>query len=295
MLTRHSSENRFLVERIISLNAFGCPLSSRESQFKSVDAKKNQYHSSGIWLMASSINHSCLSNVRRSFIGDLQLIHATRDIPADTELTFWYQIPTDGRYEETQKALQGWGFECDCAICLDAKNTPKKLLKRRDSLGKDLKTTLLNTSEIDAAKAERLIAAAEQTYKSPPSEVPRLALWYSYLLLARVYAAQKQPEKAVSLALQVLESLGFVIKGAYIPTSSSLPFEIEQWGLMTNGVIEAWIHLCNAYAAFAPHMFQKAEECAKIAYRICVGEDTTFSEISTLSEATKPCSNISTL
>jgi hypothetical protein len=61
-------------------------------------------------------------------------------------------------------------------ICLDAKNTPKKLLKRRDALCRDLKTTLLNTSGIDAANAKRLLAAAKQTYKSPPSEIPRLAL-----------------------------------------------------------------------------------------------------------------------
>lgn len=176
--------------------------------------------------------------------------------------------------------MQGWGFECDCAICLDAKNTPKKLLKRRDALLRDLKTTFANTSGIDVAKAERLIAAVEQTYKSSPSKVPRLALWDPCLLLARVYAAQKQPIKVVSLALQVLESLGFVIKGASIPTSSSITFEIEQWGVMMDGVFEAWIHLCNAYAAFAPHMLQKAEECAKVAYRICCGEDATFAELS---------------
>jgi hypothetical protein len=158
------------------------------------------------------------------------------------------------------------------------KNTPKKLLKRRDALRGDLKAAVPNMSGIDAAKAERLLAAVEQTYKSPPSEVPRLALYDSYLLLARVYAAQMQPAKAVSLALKALESLGFVIKGAHIPTSSSIPFEIEQWGMMRGGVVEAWIHLCNAYATFAPHMFQKAEECAKVAYRICVGEDVTFDD-----------------
>jgi len=278
MLTRHSSENRFLVDHIISLNAFGCPLSSHESHFKDAKAAKNQHHSCGIWLTASYINHSCLSNARRSFIGDLQLVHATRDLPTDTELTFWYHTPTGGSYEETQKGLQNWGFECDCALCLDAKNTPKKLLKRRDALRGDLNTTLLNASAIDAAKAERLLAAIEQTYKSPPSKVPRLALWDPYLLLARVYAAQKQPAKVVSLALKVLESLGFVIKGAHIPTSSSIPFEVEQWGVMMDGVVEAWIRLCNAYVTFAPHMLQKAEECAKVAYRICIGEDVTFDE-----------------
>ena len=240
-------------------------------------AEKSKYHSCGIWLTASSINHSCLSNVHRSFIGDLQLIHATCDIPADTELAFWYQVPSEDSYEETQESLKSWGFACDCAICLDAKNTPKKLLKKRDALCGDLKTTLKNASGIDAAKAEGLLAAIEQTYDSPPSKIPRLALSYPYLLVARDYAAQN-PAKSVSLALRALESLGFVIKGANVPTSSRLPFDVEQWGVMTDGVIEAWIHLCNAYVTLAPHMAQKAQDCAKIAYRACVGEDVTFRE-----------------
>src|SRR5450432_1951153 len=138
MLTRYCSENRFLVERIISLNIFGCPLFSRESHLKDGKAEKSKYHSCGIWLTASSINHSCLSNVHRSFIGDLQLIHATCDIPADTELAFWYQVPPEESYEEARESLKSWGFACDCAICVDAKNTLEKLLKKRDALCGDL-------------------------------------------------------------------------------------------------------------------------------------------------------------
>ena len=61
-------------------------------------------------LMASSINHSCLNIVRCGFIGDLQLVHATRAISPDTELTLWHHIPIGGCYEETQRRLQGWGF-----------------------------------------------------------------------------------------------------------------------------------------------------------------------------------------
>ena len=49
--------------------------------------------------------------------------------------------------------------------------------------------------------------------------------------------------------------------------------------MIMDGVIEPWIHLCNAYATFAPHMLQKAEGCGKVAYRICVGEDVTFDEM----------------
>lgn len=183
-----------------------------------------------------------------------------------------------GSYEETQKGLQQWGFECDCASCLDAKNTQKKLLKRRSALLGDLKTTALNSSGLDLAKAERLLAAIELTYKSPPSKVPRLALWDPYLYLTRAHAAQNRPAKVVSLALKVLESLGFIIQGAHVPVSSSTPFEVVQWGVMTDSVIETWIHLWTAYAMVAPHLCQGAEEYARISYRICVGEDVTFEE-----------------
>jgi hypothetical protein len=183
-----------------------------------------------------------------------------------------------GSYEETQKGLQQWGFECDCAICLDAKNTPKKLLKRRSTLLGDLQTTALNSSGLDPAKAERLLAAIELTYKSPPSKVPRLALWDPYLHLTRAHAAQNRPAKVVSLALKVLESLGFIVKGAHVPVSSGTPFEVVQWGLMVDSVVETWVHLWTAYAMVAPHLCQGAEECARISYRICVGEDGTFEE-----------------
>jgi hypothetical protein len=97
-----------------------------------------------------------------------------------------------------QKGLQNWGFECDCPICLDAKKTPKKMLKKRDTLRGDLKTAL-SPSGLDAAKAQRLLAAIELTHKSPPSQVPRLALWDPYLRLTRIYAAQNQPGKVMSL------------------------------------------------------------------------------------------------
>jgi len=235
------------------------------------------YHSCGIWLKASYINHSCLSNVRRSFIGDLQLIRATRDIPPDTELTFWYRIPNDENFEETQEGLKNWGFECDCLICLDAKNTPKKILKRRDALREDLKIAL-TASVLDVAKTERLLASIERTYEFPPSRVPRLALWAPYLRLMRTYVAVNQPVKVLASALKGLECLGFVIKGAHPLELPSIHFEVAQWGVMIDTVIEAWLHLRATYAILAPHLCQKAEEYAMVSYKICIGEDVTFEE-----------------
>ena len=226
--------------------------------------------------MASRINHSCISNVRRSFIGDLQIIRATYHIPADTELTFWYKVPTGDHYE-MQKGLEHWSFQCKCAICLDSKNTPKKLLKRRNNLLGDLKATL-NATNVNTVKAERILNTIGQTYKHPPTDVPRLVLREPYARLASIYSEQRNAEKVVAMSLKALESLGFIIKGAQLPLSPVDTFRVEKWGIMMDDVISMWVHLWNAYSAFAPHLLPQAADCGKLAYNICVGEDVTFKE-----------------
>lgn len=83
----------FFICRIVALNSFGCPLNSRESHINPTPEKNRAFHSSGIWPQASYINHSCLSNARRSFVGDMMIVRASRNLPPDTELTWWYQRP----------------------------------------------------------------------------------------------------------------------------------------------------------------------------------------------------------
>ncbi|KAF7879007.1 hypothetical protein EAF04_000207 [Stromatinia cepivora] len=266
----------FLVEQIIALNVFGCPISSYEDH-STASKEDDKHHSCGIWLMASKINHSCLSNARRSFMGDLQLVRATRDIPANTEITFWYKMPT-GESDEMKKELKTWGFQCKCIICLDSEATPKNQARLRKKLLGDLKVAL-SACDVDTAKAERLLNALERTYKHPATDVPRLALREPYFKLGGIYSKQGMVGKAVSMTLKALGSIGFVIKNASLPALPGKPFEIEKLGMAMPGVIEAWIYLCKAYSAFAPQHFQQARDCAKLAYRICIGEDDTFKQM----------------
>ncbi|KAL4861267.1 hypothetical protein BDV12DRAFT_204185 [Aspergillus spectabilis] len=89
----------FLIERIMALNCFSCPLSSLETHIRSSTDKAeatragNEFHSCGVWPLASYINHSCDSNAQRSFNGDMMIVRATRDITRDSEITFWYKSP----------------------------------------------------------------------------------------------------------------------------------------------------------------------------------------------------------
>lgn len=209
----------------------------------------------------------------------MQIVRATRNIPAGEELAFWYQHPENTGYKKRQEKLQHWGFECTCAICADDKKISKQSLKLRDNLIGDLKAAFSAPNGPNIAKAERVLAALEKTYKKPATEVPRLALWGPYFVLLKLHAAKYQPEKVVNSARNFFASLGFLlidklVSGAAKPTCR--PFQVEQWGLMVDPVIEVWMVLWTAYAIVAPELASMAEACAKTAYKICVGEDSTF-------------------
>lgn len=133
--------------------------------------------------------------------------------------------------------------------------------------------------EAGLAAVEKLLAAIEQTYTAPAAAVPRLTLWDPYLALTRIYASIDEPEKTITTAWKVLAALGFVVKR---DTSSVLsPFQVEQWGLMADPLIETWVHLWTAYECLlprSPELCNKAEGYARTTYKICIGEDETFEE-----------------
>lgn len=68
--------------------------------------------------MASYTNHSCNATCSRSFIADLQIVRAARDMPAGTELTLSY-ITLGESAAMNAKLSEGWGFKCNCVGCED--------------------------------------------------------------------------------------------------------------------------------------------------------------------------------
>jgi len=208
----------------------------------------------------------------------MQIVRATRNISAGSEIFFWYAIPGPSHtYEKTQEKLQNWGFQSTCAICEQSKKTKKNLSSKRLALLLDLKAAFDSQTGADLPKAERILDAIEKTYSAPASGVPRLALWDPYLLLTRIYSSKNQQEKVIETAWKVLTSLGFTIKRQN-PLSLKSPFEVKQWGLMEDCLIQIWVHLWTAYTQVAPDLCEKAEEYAKITYKICIAEDDTFDE-----------------
>lgn len=273
----------------MSLNCFGCSLSSRESHVRTMKeaesefepTKNETFHSCGVWPLASYINHSCNSNVRRSFIADMMIVRAARDLPENTELVFWYKAPLDNTAKAKQLNLQHWGFKCSCTICQDCIETENSNLMKRRRLTADLANafqSLGKSRKPDSvvARIEDLVFRLEETYRKPAVEVPRPGIWKAYSSLAVLHASRGVSEKAVDFALKTLESLGYVLEGGRLPHRSGVQLRVVKWGLMMDGLVGCWMILCRAYCHVAPELVDQAEDYARTTYRVCVGEDETF-------------------
>lgn len=105
----------FRVHDIVSRNAFGLgppsPNATREVEVRGTAV------STGLWVRAARINHSCVPNTEKGFIGDMMLVRAKRPISAGEEILHSYIDKSIG-YKARQEALTTtWGFECDCGLC----------------------------------------------------------------------------------------------------------------------------------------------------------------------------------
>ena len=271
----------------MSLNVFGCPTSTSLNTHKDLLMNKandqKHFHSCGIWIKASYINHSCMSTARRAFIGDMMIVRATRDLEAGTEVTFWYHPPISTSVEDLQKKLAHWNFVCDCVICLDARATGASVLNERRTMVKGLKRMIDRApAAIKARKIKSLLDSLEKTYTHPTEEVPRLLLWEPQQALAHACAAQNKPKESIKWIGKSLVALGFAVTGA---DDSQHPFVVTRWGLVMDRLVQAFLQARDAFIAIqALEKSRQAEEYARTAYKMIVGEDQTFS-------ATYECTN----
>jgi hypothetical protein len=153
----------------------------------------------------------------------MQIIRATRDMDANTELEFPYNGRRKGYhdYDEVQEKLDNWGFKCSCPLCKDAKYTSGEVLQNQKRLCRLLKNTLEanpnNSKELDIIQAETLLLQLEDTYIDDGSHVPRTGAWAPYFQLANHYAkVLEQPHRAIRATMKGLEMLGFKVGGGEV-------------------------------------------------------------------------------
>ncbi|GAP91962.1 putative TPR domain protein [Rosellinia necatrix] len=267
----------FFVDRVMNMNCFGAPRTSHGTKIYSKHSEdEEKYTTCGIWLLASRINHACLGNCRRSFIGDMQIVRACQDLPAGTELQFPYRIRgVETTYEEAQKIIGNWGFVCDCLWCLDCKSTTKKTLSTRNSLLKALKVILKVTVKNETVdpklltKISGLLSQADKTYPTRPGAV-RPELWDGYFTLGFMLISHTRAKDGIEAIIKGFEALGYDIV-AYPGGGKKL--EIKRWGHAEISSVRAFVYLHEAYKMMAPELCSRAKHYATAVYRICTGTD----------------------
>ncbi|KAJ6786517.1 hypothetical protein PWT90_09254 [Aphanocladium album] len=280
----------FLAAKIISLNVFGAPRTSRKKlshvlkNGKDEGDEKSVFGTAGIWIKASYVNHSCVGNCRRSFIGDMLILRATADMESGTELVFPYRHPTElESYDDVQRGLRHWGFVCDCALCRARRATPAAQLNKRQQLMEALKNIIHKPETNALARGVKLLNDLKRTYPAQYSpEQPRLELRSACFSMAMEYFHRGDLRKTVEMLLQGLGALGYKLTSVW-PSADraaarppAAQFEIERWGVADDMVPWALVNLHGISKSIAPSLSQRILEYAYTAYSMVVGEDETF-------------------
>ncbi|KAH7154209.1 hypothetical protein DER46DRAFT_628108 [Fusarium sp. MPI-SDFR-AT-0072] len=153
------------------------------------------------------------SNCRRSFIGDMQIIRATQDMSAGTELLLSYRAPCSFEsYEQVQKHLSTWGSKYSCDLCKNRSNEDKAALEKRRKIFHEasdlLKTEVL---QFNFVNARILLKQLEKTYNRKSVKKVRLELSELCFGMSDRYTDSEMHTDFVRMILKSFESLGFVI------------------------------------------------------------------------------------
>ena len=246
----------------------------------------------GIWTTAAFINHSCVGNCQPSYIGDIQIWRATRDLPAGAELFFPYKAPDESySYAEAQDKLKNWGFKCTCAACREKQSlTDAQLVRRRTLLCRlEHHVELTKTWDANISEVKGVLEELEATYETPairPSHpddaiLPRPQVADCCAALSILFLTRKKYTHAIDMAFRALRALGFDLveprlqDGAPEEASS---FLIKSWGVEPGSAINAFHVLFQAWRHRQPRLAGDAKRFLATSYAMAVGEYETLAD-----------------
>ncbi|KAI7212956.1 hypothetical protein KC333_g6835 [Hortaea werneckii] len=212
----------FQTQAIIERNSFGFNSRISENLLEN-EAKKRQaagIASTGIWITASFMNHACDGNAARAFLGDMMLVHATKDIAKGQEILIPYLEPDMDHAVTLASLQQQWGFTCHCAICTAETEVPQMQREKRTALVKKAEQ-MLSQHEPDliglpdalvVAEFEELYSRLKEIYdRKLFAKVPRIALVQVGTWLCQSCWNYWEPVKLAEMAVGVLKDAGYGI------------------------------------------------------------------------------------
>lgn len=272
----------FQVQAIAELNGFGCPRIRSSLD----DDDKQSVESSGIWLHASYMNHSCLPNTTRAFIGDMMIVRAARDMKAGEEILTSYQ-PATTAFPKRKEKLGLWGFKCDCPLCQLEKKLPASIFKDREQIVQEARSfiaanprTQANVGQpVSAAKlaeAKDILRRLESTYDKPMYEIfPRLdCVPLDVWLVQTGDSVTKAGLSPIAVTTRLMQDLGYKVK----VTNSKLSIDRTN-GFVCPDVVHAAMYSQEAWRrAGKPEVARAFGEFAKEVYLIISGAMDGFEE-----------------
>lgn len=231
---------------------------------------------SGLWILPSYTNHSCIPNARRTFLGDMMILRAVVDMPKDTEILINY---TDHnlRYEARQKILKtSWKFTCGCKLC-EFQSAPgisealEKIMKKMHVLITRIGDTTPKFEDVEELRL--LIIKLEELYIFDAHIVPRPYLGEHIL---RLYGFLN--EMGLSQAAYNTLHAGPPAWGAIYHAIAEKGVEFRHKGWVDADLVRAYVRLATVAGFSGGRIFEDWREAARECYRVVVGEDVTFEE-----------------
>jgi len=280
--------------RIMLRNCFDCTrLSSIDDPLENMFKEKTEVEKmiakasptgtaegSGLWIMPSYINHSCWPNSVRSFLGDLLIVRAARDIREGEEITINY-LENESSVQERQKSFySGWDFNCTCTLCeietaeqQGVRDKRQELVEKARKFEVYLKQSIEKTNS-GIAPMITLIRGIEATYTKPEFIQPRVPLLTPTHILQTFLVRAERPPDVFLLAKEALNGLGFKI------TINGGKVVIERYGWMCYPVMNLFVHVITAGAMmgdlWTATLWRNA--AAKV-YEVLAGEKESFFDV----------------
>ncbi len=216
----------FQVRSLIESNTFGIPSPSKQRQtrpFGFTAEFQQEGHlgdNTGLFLKTSMMNHSCVPNTRKVFLGDAIIIRATRPIKKGQELVQSY-AQTDADVSERREMLQStWHFQCNCKLCIaeaqeaDEKRKDRETLEQgANQLGMAIKKS--SASSQDVSKADALLKSIKNSYDLELYKcLPRKASMYLHVGLIHHYMRQSHRTRCMATITSLFDMLGWKLDTA---------------------------------------------------------------------------------
>ena len=192
------------IENICCFNSF----EATQAEDTLSNSDKMSYRSSGLWILPSYLNHSCLSNTYRTFYGDIMTVHAIKDIKKGEEITCSYLDPF-GSYKDRLEKMQRYKFECKCDLCvidqLDTFNYRRYEMFKSDY--HKIKSLMLKHNIKPALElAIKFVDKMRKTYHFPSKY--KISLFLPIVLLAHLYDQVGDFKRAATLYNEAIDICG---------------------------------------------------------------------------------------